>query len=339
MCVSKHNIVYRVVLSDDFIKKSLWMWLRVWGRAADLLFNRLHKRQHASRSLASALSDVRKPFYLDHLKSTMGLHSTMVLLADKLIDGRQYRVDPDFRPLRTSIRTYHSLPSSWQRTQEKKRRAILLSLGTSTGFLPCLHAPSRHTRPAGKTPRPPVATGAPADTPAQAAARALWRDELRDRLIATPTAARRDLRQRIAAHNRSCPPSRTHIIAAHREGLRTAAPAVPGEATRCSAAVEAVPVLPVQQVSPEDIGTSTVMDPTACAASLLCALSDALLQMLPAAGALQNAMHQWQGHHELVMLAPWGSLRPSLALHAQGQFKKMMVWCPAKARGWHSAQL
>jgi hypothetical protein len=165
-------------------------------------------------------------------------------------DGRyRYRIDPDFKPVRTSIRTYHNMPSEWHRAQERKRRATLLAVGTASGFLPKSYRSSK-IEPSMR--RPPASADAAilAYTRCQSA----WRDELRDRLIATPTAARRDLRATIARHNRERPPSRVHVIANHRQGVRTAGP---GGRT--------VAGLDIVRVQPPSIEERTIDDPTTCA--------------------------------------------------------------------------
>jgi hypothetical protein len=212
------------------------------------------------------------------------------------LGANRFKVDPHFRPVRTAVRTYHHLPSEWHRAQERKRRDVLLALGSPSGFFP---QPPRSPRShpilnAEPTPRaaPPscalpgslvqwsafqssAPTRAPAKPPppplteAQAEARAAWRDALRDRLVATPTASRRDLRATISRHNKARPPSRAHIIAAHRAGVRTAGvaaarpPASGGEAAG-AAEDPAVAEREVQRVWVEDISKSTVLDPSLC---------------------------------------------------------------------------
>lgn len=168
------------------------------------------------------------------------------------------RFDPDFRPMRTSIRTYHNIPSQWQRAQERKRRSTLLALGTSCGTLPPppVTAADRQGRSLG--PRGSVQSWDASPT------QALLRDQLRDQLIATPTAARRDLRPTIAQHNRERPPSRCQTAASWQRNSRSAAGARTPQAAQQRPATS-----PVTQVDPAPLATCTLPDPCACAPPLV----------------------------------------------------------------------
>lgn len=172
-------------------------------------------------------------------------------------------------PVRTSIRTYHAQPSHWERAQERKRRAVLGALGTSSGFLAKRSISAAASRPCVVTSqclpwsragtatagRPGMPIGAL--PPLHSTHDAALRDAIRDRLIATPTAAQPELRAIIAQHNKLRPPSRSHTIAQHRRGVRTAAA---GPRPPRSPA----PPLPSQHVDVADIGTVTIPNPMQC---------------------------------------------------------------------------
>jgi hypothetical protein len=176
------------------------------------------------------------------------------VLAEVSVSDSRLRFGPSFQPMRTSIRTYHVVSPDWQLAQEERRRSKLCALAVSCGLLPPVHPSPNHLEP--------TTWHAPSmhESASGSKAREDWRAELRNRLIATPTAARRDLRKTFAQHNRERPPSRIHrsdIVSAYRESLRTAG----GERQRPGTGqVTHVDVCPISQC--------TVQDPTAYATSL-----------------------------------------------------------------------
>jgi hypothetical protein len=194
---------------------------------------------------------VPPPTNLSQYGKHLPTNRTPFMLAEVSVSDSRLRYGPSFQPMRTSIRTYHNVSLEWQRAQEQRRRSKLCALAMSCGLLPPVQ-PSSHLEP--------TTWHTPHLHESEMCSRA-WREELRNRLIGTPTAARRDLRRTISQHSRERPPSRSNIISGYRGGLQTAG----AERQRlASGQVTIVDVCP--------ISVCTVEDPTLYAAAPHCVL-------------------------------------------------------------------